>query len=209
MKPILMVGGAAVAALLGLVLGRRNDGSTPARPIDVNLPPTGGVPVTPPPDSGRRPDRRPSPPGTPGGTRPRPVDPVPDVTLPAPVVPSPEPPLADAGDRRIPANVDSQTAEVAKMLYRVSPGPLRDADDMALNGAYKRATGVTGDKRFYGRGTALALIARGVVPPAPWDWVSPKSEDIASLRRNVLEAKRNDPARADLWDELLLDLERA
>ena len=101
--------------------------------------------------------------------------------------------------RRIPPGTPELAANYARMVYASAPrGPVRD---LALSDAFKSTYGVRGDAKFYGQGPALALIQQGVVPPTPWDWQrSNVEQDKKSYRRQLGEAKRNDPARQDLWD---------
>lgn len=155
-------------------------GSTPV--TDVDVPPPGAVPVTPPPR--REPPRR---------------EPI-DVQEPPPgAVPVPSP---TDEQRRIPPGTEQLVADYARMVYDSAPrGPVKD---LALSDKFKRATNVAGDKKFYGQGPALALIRRGVVPPTPWDWqAANKAADQASYVRQLKQAKQDDPARADLWDQAI------
>jgi hypothetical protein len=161
--------------------------AAPGVPVEeVDQPPPGAVPVDP------------SPPQAPA---PRP----PVVREPPVQVDEPPPgavPVPNDDDRRIPQGTDSLAAAYARMVYDSAPrGPVRD---LALSEEFKRSTGVRGDKRFYGQGPALALIARGVVPPTPWDWqVANPAQDKASYKRQLTQARLDDPSRSDLWDQAI------
>lgn len=148
--------------------------------IEVDEPPAGTQPVTGPGDLAT--------------TQPIEVDEPPPGAQPVPS-PSDE-------SRRIPAGTDTLAADYARMVYASAPrGPVLD---LSLSDAFKQTYGVRGDKKFYGAGPALALIRLGVVPPTPWDWQkSNPSQDRASYRRQLGEAKRNDPSRTDLWDQAI------
>lgn len=152
---------------------------------DVDEPPPGAQPVTPRP----RDDR--------ATTQPVPGEGIVDVDEPPPgATPAPSP---SDDERRIPRATDALSAEYARMIYASAPrGPVRD---LALSERFKSEKGVRGQPKFYGQGPALALITAGVVPATPWDWqAASPSEDKKSYRRQLGEAKRRDPARADLWD---------
>ena len=162
-------------------------------PINVPRPPAGSTPVidVPTPPVGSKPLPRPE--------QPKPTPPVIDVPTP-PVGSTPVTP-----DRRIPATVDQLTADYATMIQSSAPeGPVKN---LKLSKAFKSATGTRGDAKFYGQGPALALIKRGVVPPTPWDWQRADPEkDKASYRRQLVQARKDDPDRADLWTKALEDV---
>jgi|SRR5690554_1196743 len=174
----------------------------PAReepPIRVERPPPNARPVTPEPPVARSPGFAPPPASnTPPRREPAREEPPIQVTEPPPNTVPVAPPSLE--DRLIPPGTEELVAAYARMIYDSAPrGPVADLD---LSERFKRATGVRGDKRFYGQGPALALLQRGVVPPNPWDWqASNVSADKASYVRQLKQAKLNDPARADLYDE--------
>lgn len=114
-------------------------------------------------------------------------------------------PVPSEEERRIPPGTEKFVADYARMIYASAPrGPVID---IPMSTQFKKSTDVRGKGQFYGQGPALALIKRGVVPPTPWDWQAANPEqDKASYRRQLLQAKRDDPDRADLWDLAIADI---
>lgn len=111
-------------------------------------------------------------------------------------------PLPPGAAQHVPLHVPdptSQAGQVALMLYESAPrGPVKSP---GMLGAYKSATGVLGKPELYGRGTAQSLMARGIVPPVPWDWVKPADADKAQMAREFSAMAKSDPSRATEWNK--------
>lgn len=69
----------------------------------------------------------------------------------------------------------------------------------AMLGEWKRQVGVLGPAAAYDVSTAASLIARGIVPPTPWDWKG--QEDKRRYRKQLLSMAQADKARAEEWQQ--------
>lgn len=104
----------------------------------------------------------------------------------------------DRGKRRGPS-----AGAVTRMLY--ASGPHGPAKDVGALRRYKRQAGVLTAGNLYDVPTARSLVARGIVPPTPFDFGS-RGEQKQYAEELKWRAAR-DPARREEWMQALSALE--
>jgi peptidoglycan hydrolase-like protein with peptidoglycan-binding domain len=106
-----------------------------------------------------------------------------------------------SGDRR--AVRRASAGAVTRMLY--ASGPHGPAKDVGVLRRYKREAGVLTPGNLYDVPTARSLVARGIVPPTPFEFSShdERKRYAAELRWRAAR----DPARREEWSQALSALE--
>lgn len=117
-------------------------------------------------------------------------------------IPVPPPPRPKHPPGAIPDKA-TLIGKTALMLWESAPGPVRD---VALLTRYKKSVGLRDPGRLYGPGTAKSLMARGIVPPTPWDWPRNRKKAAKDLSDNYKFKARQDKARREEWLQAAADL---
>lgn len=108
-----------------------------------------------------------------------------------------------------PADLDPRHALAARTfarLWELQPGQETDSD-RALIGAFQAQEGIVPSTGRYGRGTGLAAIKYGIVPPIPFYWPRDAADAEAAKanwRSNMVYQATQDPQRAEEWQRIAM-----